>query len=146
MRTILVVDDMAIFREPIAQALEANGYRAICASSGRDALSALRGGAIDMMLLDITMPEMSGLDVLRAVRADPALRNLPVVLLTAAAERQSVLQARDLGVRHYLLKSEFTLDNMFSRVEQLFSEVQQQTNPQAGGEADGSAGGESAAA
>ena len=123
MKTILVVDDMAIFREPIAEALEAHGYKAICAASGRDALSALRGGAIDLILLDISMPEMSGLEVLQAVRADLSLRELPVVLLTAAAEREYVLKARDLGVRHYLLKSEFSLDNMLSRVQQVFTEA-----------------------
>lgn len=137
MKTILVVDDMAIFREPMAQALEAHGYRAICASNGRDALSALRGGSIHMMLLDISMPEMSGLEVLRAVRADPSLRELPVVLLTAAAERDCVLQARDLGVRHYLLKSDFALDDMLLRVEQLFAEVDQQASPRPAGDAEG---------
>lgn len=122
MKTILIVDDMAVIREPIAATLKLQGYATICASSGQEALSLLRSNKPDLLLLDVVMPEMDGLQVLRAMRADASLPQPPVILLTAMDARAHVLAARELGVKHYLLKSQFSLEEMINRVRHVLSE------------------------
>ena len=116
MSTILVVDDMAVFREPIAAALRQNGYQTVCAGNGQEALDAARQKRPDLILLDVAMPEMDGLTFLKAMQADPGLQGIPVVLLTAVAERDSVIEAAKLGADEYLLKSRFSLEEMLGRI------------------------------
>ena len=117
MSTILVVDDMAVFREPIAAALRQNGYQTMCAGNGKEALGAARQKRPDLILLDVAMPEMDGLSFLKAMQADPHLQGIPVVLLTAIGERESVVTALKLGAKEYLLKSQFSLKEMMDRIE-----------------------------
>src|SRR5258706_16404024 len=122
MKTILIVDDSAICREPIAAALRLKGYKTVCASDGLEALSALEKARdqkeeFSLVLLDISMPRMDGITLLNAMRKHPQYKTLPVILLTAVQDRDTVLRARDLGVRDYLLKSHFSLDDMLTRVK-----------------------------
>ena len=117
MSTILVVDDMAVFREPIAAALRQKGYQTMCAGTGKEALGAARQKRPDLILLDVAMPEMDGLTFMKAMQGDPYLQGVPVVLLTAIAERDSVVEAVELGAKEYLLKSQFSLDEMADRIE-----------------------------
>lgn len=122
MPKILVVDDMALCREPIAEALRRNGYQAICATDGSEALSLLREQRPDLILLDLTMPEMDGLAVLRVVRRNPHFKEIPVILLTDMAQRRYVLDAVQCGVQGYILKSEFSLEELLARVEKCLGE------------------------
>jgi HD-like signal output (HDOD) protein/ActR/RegA family two-component response regulator len=117
MTTILVVDDMAVFREPIAAALRHRGIHTLCAEDGLDALGQLEQTRPDLILLDISMPRMDGLVFLRAMRRDPRFNSVAVILLTAISDRERIIEAGKLGVRDYLLKSRFSLDEMFTRIE-----------------------------
>jgi HD-like signal output (HDOD) protein/CheY-like chemotaxis protein len=117
MTTILVVDDMPIFRDPIAAALRLAGYQTTAASNGLEALATARANRTDLILLDLAMPVMDGLTCLRAIRADAALVNVPVILLTAMSEKRHVLEAAKLGVKDYLLKSRFSLTDLLARVK-----------------------------
>lgn len=119
MATILIADDMPVIREPIAFALERAGYTALCASTGVEALATLRHRSCDLLLLDIHMPEMNGIETLRCIRADAMLRDLPVILLTDVSDRDIIVQAAGMGVRHYLLKSSFAVDELLKRVNAL---------------------------
>lgn len=121
MKRILVVDDMAIFREPIATALRLSGYETLSASSGPEALELARSKHPDLVLLDIAMPGMDGVTCLKAIRRDPALQNIPVIMLTAVAEREVVRRAVEAGVQGYLLKSHFSLDDLRAHVQKLLS-------------------------
>ncbi|MCK4872663.1 MAG: response regulator [Phycisphaerales bacterium] len=118
MSTILVVDDMAVIREPVAAALRERGYQTMCAENGREALKAARANHPDLVLLEMTMPVMDGLACLKALRADAHLHDTPVIIMTALAERHSVIQAAKLGIAAYLLKSQFMLEETLDRVEQ----------------------------
>ena len=117
MTLVLVVDDTSIIREPIAAALTAAGYQTVCAGDGREAVAALDRQTPDVVVLDLLMPEMSGLQVLEAMRRRPATANTPVILLTATADRETVLSAAQWGVRDYVLKSGFSLTHLLSRVQ-----------------------------
>jgi len=116
MSTIMVVDDMAVFREPIAAALRHNGYEAVCAANGKEALAVIEVDRPDLILLDVAMPEMDGLMFLKAMQGNPQLQDIPVILLTAVTERASIVKAAQLGADEYLLKSQFSLDEMLNRI------------------------------
>ncbi|MDB5319493.1 MAG: Metal-dependent phosphohydrolase, subdomain [Phycisphaerales bacterium] len=117
MITILVVDDVPIFRDPIAATLRLAGYQTTAASNGLEALATARANRPDLILLDLAMPVMDGLTCLRALRANAALVNVPVILLTAMSEKRHVLEAAKLGVTDYLLKSRFSLTDLLTRVK-----------------------------
>jgi HD-like signal output (HDOD) protein/CheY-like chemotaxis protein len=116
MTKILVVDDMPIFRDPIAASLRLAGFETVCASNGQEALAATKAHRPALVLLDVSMPVMDGLACLRAIRADPEIAKTPIILFTALSDKQHVMEARKLGVQEYLLKSSFSLKDLLVRV------------------------------
>jgi CheY-like chemotaxis protein len=117
---ILVVDDQAIIREPIAARLASEGYRTIHADNGQDAVSIIQQQHPDLVLLDIALPKMNGLEVVKFIRSHPTLASTPVILLTAMSDRRVLAMAVQFGVRDYLLKSNFSLSDMLARVAKYF--------------------------
>ena len=104
---ILVVDDSRVNRLLLAWALEAQDYVVAMAEHGRAALELLRAqGApsFDVVLLDLLMPEMDGYQALAEIKADPALRHIPVIMISAVEELESVVRCLELGAADYLLK------------------------------------------
>ena len=95
--TLLVVDDEALNRDVLSRRFEKHGFRVHLAANGRDALDVLAHHACDLVLLDVMMPVMSGLEVLASIRRTPALRELPVVMVTAKSDSRDVVEALDLG-------------------------------------------------
>src|SRR5687768_17561134 len=109
MSTVLVVDDMPIFRDPIAASLRLAGYETVGAADGAAALASARARRPDVILLDVSMPVMDGFAFLRELRDHPGLATVPVILLTAASDRKFIIEAGKYGVKDYLLKSRFSL-------------------------------------
>jgi CheY-like chemotaxis protein len=105
---ILIVDDLAIFREPIAACLRIAGHQTMCACDGKEGLAMVRTHRPELVLLDMAMPAMDGLAFLRALRSDPAIADIPVIMLTAISDKARVIEAIRLGAREYLLKSRFS--------------------------------------
>ena len=102
---LLVVDDNEDNRFTLSRRLRREGYRAISeASHGREALELLRSRRFDLVLLDIMMPEMNGIQVLEQMRADLALRDIPVIMISAIDELDSVVRCVELGAADYLQK------------------------------------------
>jgi signal transduction histidine kinase/serine phosphatase RsbU (regulator of sigma subunit) len=101
---ILVIDDNRTNCEVITEILRIQGYRADFALSGRQGLTMLRQAQADLLLLDMMMPEMSGEDVLKAIRQDPKLQTLPVILITARASEEDRILGLGLGADDYLAK------------------------------------------
>jgi CheY-like chemotaxis protein len=104
MRTIMVVDDVPDARDVLARLLRIGGYAAVTAEDGVEALAALTYTSPDLILLDLMMPGMDGVSVLRALRKDPRWKHLPVVLLTAVSEGRLVEEAGQLGIQDFILK------------------------------------------
>ncbi|MDQ3235846.1 MAG: ATP-binding protein, partial [Pseudobdellovibrionaceae bacterium] len=101
---VLVVDDNEMNCEVVRDILLMEGYEVMLAFGGRDALLKLREHHPDLVLLDLMMPEVSGEDVLQAMRADPELDNIPVILLTARATEEDRIHGLELGADDYLAK------------------------------------------
>ncbi len=102
--TILVVDDDPDCRHIAACLLEQQGYRACRAASGAECLETVRRQPVDLILLDVMMPGMDGFEVAAALRADPASRSIPVILLTARDDVDTRLEGIYHGVSEYLTK------------------------------------------
>lgn len=116
MSTILVVDDAPICREPIAASLRLAGYQTVCAGGGDEALRILQEMPVDLVLLDILMPGMDGLAVLKKIREDRKTMHLPVIFLTALTDQQHRESAAMLRPAGYLLKTQFSLQELLARV------------------------------
>lgn len=101
---VLVVDDQEANRALLARRLRKQGYTVSLAENGRHALERLRARRFDLVLLDILMPEMDGVEVLRQVKADPELAHIPVLMLSALDELDAVVHCIELGAEDYLPK------------------------------------------
>lgn len=102
--SILIVDDNAMNREMLARRLERLGYAPQHAADGRQALERLRARPCDLVLLDLVMPELDGYAVLKAMKADPQLQRISVIVLSALDDMSSVVRAVELGADDYLPK------------------------------------------
>jgi two-component system chemotaxis response regulator CheY len=101
----LVVDDMSTMRKIIKTILAQLGYTNVDeAENGKEALAKLRVGNYQFVLLDWNMPEMDGLETLKAIRADEKLKNIPVIMVTAEARKENVLTAIQAGANNYIVK------------------------------------------
>ncbi len=101
---LLVVDDVEANRDLLARRLRQMGHVVETATNGREALERLRADAFDLVLLDVMMPEMDGLQVLEELRADGALRTIPVLMVSAVQEMESVVHCIEMGATDYLPK------------------------------------------
>jgi len=103
-RRILVVDDNADSRAIMQSILEAQHYEVRAAGGGAEALEQLGQGAFDLVLLDIMMPQMSGLEVLQHIKENPSTENVPVILVTAKTHDDDVLGGYQYGADYYITK------------------------------------------
>ena len=101
---ILIVDDEPFNREVLEQELELLDYETLTAVDGRDALRRLSEDAVDLILLDIMMPEVDGFEVLRRLKADVGLRHIPVIMISARDDLASVIRCIEAGADDYLPK------------------------------------------
>jgi two-component system sensor histidine kinase/response regulator len=102
--TLLVVDDQSTNRDVLSRRLRRQGHTVVTANDGRDALALLRETQFDLVLLDIMMPDMDGYEVLRRIKSDDRLQHIPVVMISAVDELQSVVRCIAAGAEDYLAK------------------------------------------
>ena len=118
-RHVLVADDEPHIGRIIKMKLEQGPFRVTLAYDGREALEILaREHDIELVLLDLMMPEKSGLDVLAAIRADARMKNLPCIILTAAGQEQQHRRAMELGASEFLTKP-FSPKKLYARTAEL---------------------------
>lgn len=123
MARILVADDDVDIRELVEFKLSTLGHDIMAVSDGQAAIEACQARRPDLAVLDVMMPGVSGLDAIRAIRADPGLADLPVILLTARAQESDVETGFDSGADDYITKP-FSPRELASRVEALLSRSQ----------------------
>jgi adenylate cyclase len=101
---VLLVDDDPLIHVLVTRRLDSNSVRVTSVGSGRAALDLMRTEGFDLVLLDLNMPDMDGLATLDAIKSDPQLASVPVIVLTASNAHSSVAQCLSLGAAGYLLK------------------------------------------
>jgi two-component system chemotaxis response regulator CheY len=121
---ILVVDDFSTMRRIVKNLLSEIGFNNISeADDGKTALPILERGGIDFLVTDWNMPGMPGIDLLKAVRANPELASLPVLMVTAEAKREQIMEAAQAGVNGYVVKP-FTADTLKEKVDKVFERLE----------------------
>lgn len=120
---ILIVDDFSTMRRIIKNLLRDLGFtNTEEADDGSTALPMLQSGNFDFLVTDWNMPQMSGIELLRAVRADDRLKHLPVLMVTAEAKRDQIIEAAQAGVNGYVVKP-FTAHALQDKIERIFERV-----------------------
>ncbi len=118
---ILVVDDFATMRKIIKNILKKLGFQNIAeAEDGVSALEVLKKQEIDFIVSDWNMPNMSGLELLKAIRSDEALKDKPVLMVTAEAQKENIVEAVKAGVNNYVVKP-FTPETMKEKIDKIFA-------------------------
>lgn len=105
-RTILVVEDTELLRRIYSDKLAQDGYGVLSAGDGLEALNLLRANKVDLVLLDLIMPRMSGIEALEAIKADPRTREIPVIILSNLGQESDVERGLAMGAVDYLVKNE----------------------------------------
>jgi DNA-binding response OmpR family regulator len=121
-RTILVVDDEPTLRETLVDALEADGFRVVAAADGRQAIERFRADKPDLVLLDLMLPELSGIEVCRIIRRESGV---PIVMLTAKDSELDKVVGLELGADDYVTKP-FSMRELSARIRALFRRSDQQ--------------------
>ena len=121
---ILIVDDFSTMRRIIKNLLRDLGYTNTTeADDGKTALPILMAGGIDFLVTDWNMPGMTGIELLKTVRADEKLEELPVLMVTAEAKRDQIVEAAQAGVNGYVVKP-FTAAALKEKIERIFERIE----------------------
>ncbi len=121
-RTIMIVDDSVTVRKVTSRLMERQGWEVATAKDGLDAVNQLQDFYPDVVLLDIEMPKMDGFEVLKRVRHDERLKDLPIIMITSRTGEKHKQEALELGVNRYLGKP-FQEANLLSTIEEVISEA-----------------------
>lgn len=117
---VLVVDDMVTMRRIVKNILKQLGFSNLDeAENGQEALQKLRADTFGFVVSDWNMPVMTGIDMLRAIRADEKLKAIPVLMVTAEAQQHNLIEAVQAGVSNYIIKP-FTAETMQEKIAKIF--------------------------
>ncbi|PCH61333.1 MAG: chemotaxis protein CheY [Gammaproteobacteria bacterium] len=121
---ILIVDDFSTMRRIIKNLLRDLGFNNTTeADDGQTGLPILQAGGIDFLVTDWNMPGMQGIDLLKAVRADPKLASTPVLMVTAEQKREQIIEAAQAGVNGYIVKP-FTAATLKEKIDKIFERIE----------------------
>lgn len=122
-KRVLVVDDSITVRELERQLLEGHGYKVDTAVDGMDGWNTVRSGHYDLVVSDVDMPRMDGIELVRRIKLDPVLRSLPVVIVSYKDREEDRMRGLDAGANCYLTKSSFHDETFLERVVDLIGEA-----------------------
>lgn len=127
MATILLVEDQLLFRENLAEALEDHGYAVVRAADADEALKSVESYLIDLFVLDVALPGVGGLELLKVFQSKPALRRIPAIFLTAYPRQEVMEEANRMGIGDFLVKSDISLRDLLERIEHGLQACQENT-------------------
>jgi len=103
-KTILIVDDSESIREVVSFTLENEGYKVLIGIDGKDALKFLDGSSIDLIITDLHMPEMDGIELIKNVRKMEAYKRIPILFLTTESQVSKKMEAKEAGATGWIIK------------------------------------------
>ncbi len=113
---VLLAEDDRFLRKAAETALKRQGFTVLAAVDGEEALRMARAETPDVVLLDLIMPNLQGFEVLRALKADPATKKIPVIILSNLGQESDVRQALEAGAAGYFVKANLSLHDLIKRV------------------------------
>jgi len=125
--TILIAEDDLTLRDMYQARLEAGGFRVLLAANGEEALKILEQEKPDVVLLDIMMPKLNGLDVLEKMKKNPATKDIPVIILTVLIQDQTRVKGLMSGADDYLIKSETMPGEVVKKIEEVLAKSKTKT-------------------
>ena len=120
-KTIVLADDESYIAIAYRDGLERAGFTVTVADNGQDALGAITLIKPYIVLLDLIMPKMNGFEVLKAIKADPALVNIPIIVLSNLSQVTDEAEVRRLGANDFLIKSDYSLKQIIEKVESVLA-------------------------
>ena len=122
MKNILLVDDENEVAQVFQTGLVSAGFSVVVASNGQSALDAVKSNKFDAILIDQMMPDMSGIDVLKTLKANEETKNIPMAMLTNFGHDEMVKEALNLGANDYILKYQVAPNDLVAKVKTLVGE------------------------
>jgi len=119
---VLLVEDDKFLRRACEKSLRQQGFNVRTAMDGEEALQVIRNSPPDLILLDILMPRLTGTEVLRALKADEAMRDIPVIILTNSSKESDIQEINALGVAGYQVKANLSLEELGQQVRMLLED------------------------
>jgi len=116
MKKILIVEDDSFLQGLEAGKLEKEGYKIITASTGEEAMKKINEPEIDLVLLDLILPNFDGFDILKKIKETEALKNIPVIVFSNLSEEKAIKRSQELGATDFMVKSNFTLDELVKHI------------------------------
>lgn len=119
-KTVLTIEDDNFLQGLEAKKLEKEGYHVLTASDATEAFKIMDSGVdIDLILLDLLLPEVDGFTILKKIRDDDALGEIPVIIFSNLSEENDIEKATKLGISEFMVKSNFTLDELATKIKLL---------------------------
>lgn len=121
-KTVLVVEDDVFLSQLLTNRISKAGVNVVRAADGEEGLAKLRTEKPDLMLLDLILPKKSGFELLEEMRADPALADTPVIIVSNLGQESDIKKGRELGAVEYFVKAKTSIDGLVERVKLILEE------------------------
>ena len=118
-KKILIIEDDAFLQGLASRKLKNMGYEISIAADGEEALKALEEDALDFILLDLLLPGIDGYEFLEKIRGNEKWKDIPVIVFSNLSEEKDIKRAKDLGVTDFMVKANFTLDELANKIKEL---------------------------
>ncbi|MFH1643044.1 MAG: response regulator [Patescibacteria group bacterium] len=121
-KKILIIEDESSLQKTLGESLSQEGYVIISALDGEIGLKMATRGKPNLILLDLILPKMNGFDVLKALKANPETKSIPVIILTNLEDMRDIEKVLELGATTYLVKANYSLAEITEKIKQVFEE------------------------
>ncbi len=121
-KTILLVEDDEFLAELYGTKLGLEGYEVLLANDGEKGLKMIKDKKPHLILLDIILPKMDGFEILKAMRSEKSVKDIPVILLTNLSQKDEVKKGLDLGAKDYLIKAHFMPSEVVKKIKETLGE------------------------
>jgi len=119
MKKVLIIEDDSFLQGLEAGKLEKENYKVITASTGEEAMRKILEPGLDVILLDLILPDFDGFEILKKIRTLDSLKDVPVIVFSNLSEEKAIQKSQELGATDFMVKSNFTLDELIKHINNI---------------------------